>query len=215
MILNMIVLSLLGYGTWLFYVYVEKKGWIVTTTHPYTNKKTYTYYWEFVRVLILFVAAILFLFYQRWMVSVVAFCITIIYLYTVVLNNKKDKNEKVIAVWEYDKETMKEWKDWIIEKRKEDGIKNKRIMKKTSKKVVITSKYIYFSKKKRIPITRDDFRYLKIDKIEEKEGVLFLTYSYLTVPVRVYAIFMGTKEKNKFFKDLSDVGIICYNQGKK
>lgn len=173
------------------YLYLVKKGKIIDYYHPFTNKKDRNNFFDFNRIVLFIVVAILFLFGGNFYLFFAMLLFTITQFYFFKKQMQERSKEEILFTYE-------------TQNTNENS--NKKINK--GNKFVITNQYIYFSKRKKVLILDKPGRFLVLYKMRLTEDILEIKYGIFGVPNYKKEFTIPKKEQNNLKKVIKEIEVI-------
>lgn len=184
------------YTSKLVYRYLEKIKIIPERFHPYTNKKSQRYYWEFTKLYFFVVVTLVFLVGGYFSIFLALGVITLLQIGANFVIYKREfvLNDEIIEVTCND-EDEKEFNKYV-----------ESLPLKETKKIIFTKKFVYYDehlywgKRKKVLVRERMYKYIFLTHISKKNRMVTLKYGFLGLPMFKKQLFIPSKQDRSFMK---------------
>lgn len=178
---------------YLFKFFINK-GWVKQFFHPYTNKKDVNVVYEYIQLVLLFIAMMYFLFAFNLFILLFISFVFFLYTYFFIKKNESNRWGEIYYTWDYSEVDMKNW-----EKSKEEIHQlNKKVMIKSpfTNRIVFTDKFIFYSKSKFLSVHMQRFDQLELSDVSIKGNLLIFHYSFnKAIDLKYHVFFIPVHKK--------------------
>lgn len=163
--------------------------WFFLNSHPYTQKKERTIYYDYVQLIVMFFASMISLLLVSVTIAVVFACIFLFFLYSFLKKHPASRYGITRYEWVYEEQTVAQWKE---KKTTFPSLSKKgQTIHPITDRVVFTDFYIYTTKRQRFSVFRDHYEQLDLKRVYIDHSFLVFEYAFFhAISVRQVALYI-------------------------